>query len=184
MIGNKYIKKFLSVLSAAAVLLSVAVMPASAESSGDFYEIVKGRNLDFTGNGSVGVDDLGIYHLYYDYLDNNRSYADVFDKLLANGDFDNNGEIDRWDLAVMTIVVSGKLTDYLPGDVNLDGVINGSDATLALNCYTQLSAGVSQNKIPYYYLIKGYGDMNGDEIITASDATVILNMYTEFSARK
>ncbi len=177
-------KKLVSLLSAAAVLLSVAAMPASAESSGDFYEIVKGRNLDFTGNGSVGVDDLGIYHLYYDYLDNNRSYADVFDKLLANGDFDNNGEIDRWDLAVMTIVVSGKLTDYLPGDVNLDGVINGSDATLALNCYTQLSAGVSQNKIPYYYLIKGYGDMNGDEIITGSDATVILNMYTELSAGK
>lgn len=118
MIGDKYIKKFLSVLSATAILLSVAAMPASAESSGDFYEIVKGRNLDFTGDGSV------------------------------------------------------------------DGVINGSDATLALNCYTQLSAGVSQNKIPYYYLIKGYGDMNGDEIITASDATVILNMYTEFSARK
>lgn len=174
-------KKLISLLSATAVLLSAAAIPASAEYSRDFYEIVKGRDLDFNGDGTVNVGDLGIYNMYYFYyLNGEISYDDIFDKLI---DFDDNGEIDLRDMGIMSTVIRGRLTDYLPGDVNLDGVINGSDATLALNCYTQLSAGIDEYTIPYYDLIKGYGDMDGDGKITGSDATVILNIYTKLSSQ-
>lgn len=175
-------KKFVSVLSATAVLLSVAAIPASGESSRDFYEMIKGRDLDFNGDGNVNGGDLGGYHWYLNYINGGLSYMEPFDKIAANGDLDNNGVIDEWDIGIMSTAIRGRLTDYLPGDVNLDGVINGTDATLTLNCYTQLSAGIDGFYIPYYDLIKGYGDMDGDGQITGSDATAILNIYTELSA--
>lgn len=179
-------KKFLSVLSAATMLFSAAAIPASAESTNEstisIYEMVKGKDLDLNDDGNVNDADWAAYFVYGLYLDGNTPYKEYFEKVKKNGDLDNNGVIDGDDMMILCTVVSGKMKDYLPGDVNLDGVVNGTDATLALNCYTQLSSGVDEYYIPYYDLVKGYGDMDGDGIITASDATAILNIYTELSA--
>lgn len=179
-------KKFLSVLAATTMLFSVAAMSASAESTNEstinIYEMVKGRDLDLNDDGNVNDADWAAYFVYGLYLDGNTPYKEYFEKVKKNGDLDNNDVIDGDDMMILCTVVSGKMKDYLPGDVNLDGVVNGTDATLALNCYTQLSAGVSQNDILYYDFVKDYGDMDGNGQITGSDATAILNIYTELSA--
>lgn len=180
-------KKLLSLLSASAMLLSAAAMPASAESTINYYEMVKGRDLDLNNDGYISDADFAIYYVYaFSFDDQGPDYVPSaeFDKLLENGDINNDGTIDGMDASIMYTVVSGGLNDYLPGDVNLDGVVNGTDATLALNCYTQLSAGVSKNEIPYHDLIKGYGDMDESGTVTGSDATMILNIYTELSTGK
>lgn len=178
-------KKFLSFVSAAAMLLSAAAMPASAESATSMYELVKGRDLDFNNDGYIGEADFLIYYAYaFSFDGQGPDYVPPaeYDKLLEKGDINNDGTIDGMDASIMHTVVSGGMIDYLPGDVNLDGVITGSDATLALNCYTQLSSGIEESKIPYYNMVKGYGDMNGDGIITGSDATMLLNLYTKLSS--
>lgn len=180
-------KKLLSLLSASAMLLSAAAMPASAESTINYYEMVKGRDLDLNNDGYISDADFAIYYVYaFSFDDQGPDYVPSaeFDKLLENGDINNDGTIDGMDASIMYTVVSGGLNDYLPGDVNLDGVITCSDATLVLNCYTQLSSGVSQYQIPYYDLIKGYGDMDESGTVTGSDATMILNIYTELSTGK
>lgn len=168
------------------MLLSAAVMSVSAESTINYYEMVKGRDLDFSNDGNISSIDYALYFAYFIDLDEegpDYEFPAVYDKLIEYGDINNDGTIDGMDASIMYTVVSGGLNDYLPGDVNLDGVVNGTDATLALNCYTQLSAGVSQYQIPYHDLIKSYGDMDGNGMITGSDATMILNMYTELSAK-
>lgn len=178
-------KKFLSFVSAAAMLLSAAAMSASAESATNIYELVKGRDLDFNNDGYISDADFLIYYAYFFSFDGQGpDYVPPaeYDKLLENGDINNDGTIDGMDASIMHTVVSGGMIDYLHGDVNLDGVITGSDATLVLSCYTKLSAGVSQYQIPYYDLIKGYGDMNGDGIITGTDAAMLLRLYTELSS--
>lgn len=178
-------KKIVSLFSAAALLFSTVAMPASAESATSIYELVKGRDLDFNNDGYIGEADFLIYYAYaFSFDGQGPDYVPPaeYDKLLEKGDINNDGTIDGMDASIMHTVVSGGMIDYLPGDVNLDGVITGSDATLVLNCYTKLSAGVSQYQIPYYDLIKGYGDMNGDGIITGSDATMLLNLYTKLSS--
>ena len=180
-------KKLLSLLSASALLLSAAAMPASAESTTSMYELVKGRDLDFNDDGYIGRADFLIYYAYVFSFDGQGSDyvpSAEFDKLLEKGDINNDGTIDGDDASIMNTVVSGGMIDYLPGDVNLDGVITCSDATLVLNCYTQFSSGVSQYQIPYYDLIKGYGDMDESGTVTGSDATMILNIYTELSTGK
>lgn len=179
-------KKFLSLLSAAAMLVSAVAIPASAESTINYYEMVKGRDLDLNNDGYISDADFVIYYVYaFSFDDQGPDYVPSaeFDKFLENGDINNDGTIDGMDASIMHTVVSGGMIDYLPGDVNLDGVVNGTDATLALNCYTQLSAGTLQDEIPYYDLIKGYGDMDGNGIVTGSDAAMILNTYTELSSK-
>lgn len=70
---------------------------------------------------------------------------------------------------------------YIEGiaDVDGDGVISGSDATLVLIEYTNLS------DTPEYKLnesVMKYGDMDNDGIITGSDATLLLCYYTMLSS--
>lgn len=68
---------------------------------------------------------------------------------------------------------------YILGDVTEDGIITGSDATLALMAYTQLSSfedhGLSDTQF-------SAAEVTGDGIITGSDATIILAYYTLISS--
>ncbi len=65
------------------------------------------------------------------------------------------------------------------GDVNGDGYIDASDATLTLRYYTLMRSNADIADIPNYDNIVKYGDVNGDGVIDCSDASVILRKYTE-----
>ena len=64
------------------------------------------------------------------------------------------------------------------GDVDGDGIITGSDATLALAEYTLISSG-SEGTFSDYQ--KAVSDVNKDDILTGTDATMILRYYTAIS---
>lgn len=69
------------------------------------------------------------------------------------------------------------------GDVNADGVIDASDATLTLRYYTLMISEVDFADIPYYDTIVKYGDVTGNGIVDAADAGIILRQYTEASSK-
>lgn len=65
------------------------------------------------------------------------------------------------------------------GDVTCDGIITGSDATIALMEYTLLSSDLSG----YFNAYQNHAaDVTRDGIITGSDATIILMYYTLLSS--
>ncbi len=67
----------------------------------------------------------------------------------------------------------------LMGDVDGDGIITGSDATLALAEYTRISSG-SEGTFSDYQ--KAVSDVNKDNILNGTDATMILRYYTAISS--
>ena len=102
---------------------------------------VAGPVCDFDGNGMCDIADL------------NRLYDDI-QAGLAGGPTDldgsglvDNDDIDEWLAAAGT--ENGKV--YLPGDVNLDGDVGGSD-------FTALALGFGQSGLPGAY----WGDGNFD----------------------
>ncbi|MBQ8514489.1 MAG: hypothetical protein IJ496_03740 [Ruminococcus sp.] len=73
----------------------------------------------------------------------------------------------------------------LLGDVNLDGIVNITDATLVLSYYAQQGASLN----PAFSLdpeqdalICNLADIDGDGVIEISDATLILTYYARFGA--
>ena len=65
-----------------------------------------------------------------------------------------------------------------PGDVDLNGFVNSSDATLILSDYSSVSTG-GDNIIPDR--LRGSADINGDNKIDSSDATSVLVYYSYLS---
>ncbi len=68
---------------------------------------------------------------------------------------------------------------FLSGDLNDNGIIEGSDASMALRLYTESSSGLDSTFSAYQ---AAAADWNRDDIITGSDATLILRKYTELSS--
>lgn len=66
------------------------------------------------------------------------------------------------------------------GDVNCDGFINASDASLVLAKYASDSAHSSE----YIGVGNNLGDYNGDGVINASDASDVLAYYADISSGK
>lgn len=66
------------------------------------------------------------------------------------------------------------------GDVNGNGNIEGSDATMALRMYSMQSGNTSTGFTAYQ---TAAADWNGDDMITGSDATLILQEYTRLSSK-
>ena len=79
----------------------------------------------------------------------------------------NTGTDTAW---VDNVYVPGYVQeiDYIPGDVDMNGVVEASDALLALR-YAMAIITLSDLQIEI-------GDMDGDGVLTASDALVILRM--------
>ena len=77
----------------------------------------------------------------------------------------------------MNLTIKGSV--FLTGDVTQDGIINGSDAALALRAYTMINSGGESSLSSTQ---EKAADVNGDGMITASDATIILRYYTLISS--
>ncbi len=71
------------------------------------------------------------------------------------------------------------VSDRMLGDIDDNGIISGSDATLALREYTLLSSGMTGN---FNDAQKMACDINGDGIISGSDANMLLRYYTALSS--
>lgn len=72
------------------------------------------------------------------------------------------------------------IKDFMLGDLNGNGMIEGSDATSALRMYTLQSSGKKSEFNAYQ---TAAADWDGDDIITGSDATMILQKYTILSSK-
>lgn len=70
------------------------------------------------------------------------------------------------------------IQDFKLGDINHNGIIEGSDATEALMAYTRQSSGMAAEFNSYQ---RAAADWDGDGMLTASDATLILSEYTFLS---
>lgn len=134
------------------------------------------------GRSCVVTDSFTIY----DLNDNPKSFTDR----QYNFTLDNEFAADPAELTneVNFGGVAGDYTcikDYTlhlgvkPGDVDGDGIITGSDATIVLIEYTSLSSGNEGRFTPYQFAA---ADVDNDGIITGSDATTILRWYTDLSS--
>lgn len=72
------------------------------------------------------------------------------------------------------------VSDRMLGDINNDGIITGSDATMVLQEYTYLSSGGQNSYFTTEQQIAA--DINDDGIITGTDATWLLQYYTSLSS--
>lgn len=68
----------------------------------------------------------------------------------------------------------------LKGDVNFDGKINASDASLVLSEYTNVATGGEKTFTPEQ---EEAADMNADGVIDSSDAGIILDIYSNNQAQ-
>ena len=83
------------------------------------------------------------------------------------------------------IKVSVTVTEPLKGDVNMDGTIDISDATLVLNYYSNKGAGkepVFSDDTSANEKIMLLADVNNDGIIDITDASLILTYYAKAGA--
>ena len=69
-------------------------------------------------------------------------------------------------------------SEHVRGDVNSDGLINASDASLVLHAYSALSTGGTTD------INTELADYNDDNVVDASDASLILRKYVELSTSK
>jgi len=99
------------------------------------------------------------------------------DTLTIHCNSKNYGEIT----ASISITATEKKqeSDFILGDVTMDGIITGSDATYALIAYTRLSSFLDDGLTDMQFKA---ADADSDGIITGTDATLILQYYTELSS--
>ena len=71
------------------------------------------------------------------------------------------------------------VSDRMLGDIDNDGKITGSDATMILAAYTSLSSNGDTNLTKEQEIA---ADIDADGIITGSDATLLLSYYTALSS--
>ena len=107
----------------------------------------------------------------YDYDSETDVYTGVFN-CYADSTAETYAQKHGFDLEIIP---------FTPGDVTIDGIITGSDATWALQAYTLLSSGKDHGLTDIQFRA---ADVTGDGIITGSDATIILNYYTYLSSIK
>ena len=112
-------------------------------------------------------------------LDGNKItiFAAGTDTFTVNCISKNHGVISA--SITITATENTPVPDFLLGDVTLDGIINGSDATITLNAYTIINSGKSS---PLNETQMKAADVDKDGIITGSDATLILRYYTMLSS--
>lgn len=151
----------------------------------DDYRIYN-LTISFTGGEYSRTGEITDTFMIYDPNDNPDSFTSLEYKFTADDTF----AVEPAELTNDTqfggvagnYVYSKEYTLHLGlmlGDVTCDGIINGSDATMALREYTLLSADM-EGKFSTYQ--KFAADVTKDGILNGSDATKILRYYTLLSA--
>lgn len=195
-------KKALSIISAAAVLLSAAPAYAAAEI------IITPQQFaacDFNSDGYVDTIDLIFMAIVslpdFDAIRETAAEkvgltADMEQKILENGDLNGNGAIDDEegkslleymtnnteckidDLSLSQMAELTKLMDpnKKNGDIDGDGIINAVDASNVLKYYAITSTGASFETVTML-AARHKGDMNGNRMVDSVDAALILKEY-------
>lgn len=127
---------------------------------------------DFDAVISQGTPD-GLYTIYYIESQDGEASSTV-----THGAYYSVSKDFLPELKSITIQV-GEI--YESGDVNKDGVVNSSDASLVLNGYANFSSG---NDFGFDDQQMTLADVTGDGIIDSSDASWILEYYANNSSGK
>lgn len=124
-----------------------------------------------------GVDDYSAIKKYSDNIWDVRAAASPEDEIaLRYAATDDNFASKCIYINAEDLIAPANLN----GDVDGDGIITGSDATLILRHYTQISSNAQGIFTTQREL--DAADYDSDGIITGSDATMVLMLYTQLSS--
>ncbi len=152
-------------------------------SSGDLYKgntvklnIVYSNASLFTGNIWFQSSDWGVAGVQNDgtVTFNNAGTAEITAFAITNDNQTIKSEPIR-----LTVTDNPPTPGFMLGDVTMDGIITGSDATITLRAYTLISSGMDHGLTDMQFKA---ADVDGNGIITGSDATFLLRYYTELSS--
>ena len=105
--------------------------------------------------------------VYNEVIEGNKTVA-------LECDLDNNGVIDQTVNAIDEV-------DAMLGDVNNDGMVDSSDASLVLAEYAEIQTGGAGGFTDIQYKA---ADVNKDDVVDSSDASKILSYYAMVSTGK
>ena len=105
--------------------------------------------------------------VYNEVIEGNKTVA-------LECDLDNNGVIDQTVNAIDEV-------DAMLGDVNDDGMVDSSDASLVLAEYAKIQTGGAGEFTDIQYKA---ADVNKDDVVDSSDASKILSYYAMVSTGK
>ena len=146
------------------------VIPEDCGFTWDDLEIATGNSGEYAGISELYSRQLPTFEGGYDLYEIWAEYGEIL-----NIRHKADADIFRGDEAVITITQTMK---YEKGDANMNGVVDGVDASLILTHYALISAG----KIG---LIDGeaevYSDFNEDGTIDGRDASAVLSEYAQKS---
>lgn len=173
-------RRFLGILTAAAMTLSAMPFTVSAEDTSSITE-----SCDFNSDGKVNGED--IYLITQRYLEIATQRTDIIadqsvrDKVDSNADIDKDGYIDMNDVLALGEILA---ESHSVGDVNFDGEVDAVDASMVLTYYTLISVDEEHMATADDYGIIFLGDYDKDGYINASDASDILCCYVSASVDK
>ncbi len=137
----------------------------------DFYgKVLEGFSFEpakdsFFIDGGTGVRFVG----------NKKAMGNIFVSQKTEVRYDENGITDFF----IDIDKDGQFEHKVEkGDVNCDGMIDASDASLVLQAYSALSTGGTT------YLSNSLADWDDNGMVDASDSSFILQKYAELSTTK
>ncbi|MBQ8514787.1 MAG: hypothetical protein IJ496_05260 [Ruminococcus sp.] len=122
---------------------------------------------DLNNDGYKDYDDLKLMKLYVE----TGEIAEEAQHWIVSADMNLDAVIDQTDLDVMRAEFDAV------SDVNQDGVVDLSDASLVLTMYAQKGAGL-ESAVPLQQSANVDADVNGDGVVGLSDATAVLTQYT------
>ncbi len=140
---------------------SVAMAPDAIYGTGEFFVGATSSPYDLDNDGQIGLGDLAFFASVYREkpgitTESVHAYA---------ADFDGSGTVDLGDLALFAAKYRHgrpSASTILPGDANLDGIVDNADAsTLARNWQKQTSATWAE------------GDFNSDGLVDDLDAAIL-----------
>lgn len=144
-------------------------------------EIYKdGLVVDITLVTQTGIDDKGSYITKSEVVDISSTCSvspETAEEAFKSG---NKSTVEIFPINSSQPIGSYEIA-YIDGfaDVDCDKIITGSDATMTLYEYTNLSSDPSY-KVDESVML--YGDMDFDGILTGTDATLLLLYYTNLSS--
>lgn len=99
--------------------------------------------------------------------------------------------VSSFPAAMNCCTMTADAASAVPGDINNDGTVDSSDASLILRYYTylmnpdgtdytleQFLESENGGDVSSVVSVKGFGDINGDSAVDSADASVLLQYYT------